>query len=140
MHKRTFHGLKRTFMHVSGLLPTYFDLKKSNYFTIWLFLNQNTMGEDQRHTETCVLGPETHVYACPRSSPPCFDKNKQMVYQIVFVKTCKEKTSYMHKRTFHGLKRTFMHVSGLLPTYFDLKKSNFFIIWLFLNQNTIRKT
>ena len=74
MHKRTFHGLKRTFMHVSGLLPTYFDLKKSNYFIIWLFLNQNTMGEDQRHTETCVLGPETHVYACPRSSPPCFDK------------------------------------------------------------------
>ena len=28
MHKRTFHGLKRTFIHVSGLPSTYFDFKK----------------------------------------------------------------------------------------------------------------
>ena len=27
MHKRAFQGLKRTFMHVSGLPPTYFDIK-----------------------------------------------------------------------------------------------------------------
>ena len=51
------------------------------------FLNQNMTGEDQRHTQTCVLGTETHVYACPSSSPSCFDKNNQMLYQMVFVKT-----------------------------------------------------
>ena len=27
MHKRAFQGLKRTFMHVSGLPPPYFDKK-----------------------------------------------------------------------------------------------------------------
>ena len=31
MHKRAFQALKRTFMHVSGLLPPYFDLKKLIY-------------------------------------------------------------------------------------------------------------
>ena len=28
MHERVFQGLKRTFMHVSGLPPPYFDKKK----------------------------------------------------------------------------------------------------------------
>ena len=32
MHKRAFEGLKRMFIHVSGLHPPYFDLKKTNYF------------------------------------------------------------------------------------------------------------
>ena len=31
MHKRAFQGLKRTFMHVSGLPPPYFD-NKTKYF------------------------------------------------------------------------------------------------------------
>ena len=30
MHKRALQALKRTFMHVSGLPPPYFDLKKKN--------------------------------------------------------------------------------------------------------------
>ena len=29
MHKRVFQALKLTFMHVSGLSPPYFDLKKA---------------------------------------------------------------------------------------------------------------
>ena len=29
MHKRAFQALKRTFIHVSGLPPTYFDFKKT---------------------------------------------------------------------------------------------------------------
>ena len=31
MHKRAFQDLKRTFMHVSGLAPPYFD-NKTKYF------------------------------------------------------------------------------------------------------------
>ena len=31
MHKRAFQALKRTFIYVSGLPPTYFD-NKTNYF------------------------------------------------------------------------------------------------------------
>ena len=47
MHKGAFQGLKRTFMHVSGLRPPYFD-KKSNTFYID-FLNQNMVSEDLRN-------------------------------------------------------------------------------------------
>ena len=36
MRKRMFQSLKRTFMQVSGLPPTYFDIK--TYFEIILYL------------------------------------------------------------------------------------------------------
>ena len=36
MHKRAFQGLKRTFMHVSGLPPPYFDNKTKYYSKFWL--------------------------------------------------------------------------------------------------------
>ena len=49
MHKRTFHGLKSTFMHVSGLLPTYFDLKKKQLFYNLAFLKSKYDEEDLRH-------------------------------------------------------------------------------------------
>ena len=48
MHKRAFQCLKRTFMHVSGLLPPYFDLKNQIFFKL-VFLNQNMVGEDLGH-------------------------------------------------------------------------------------------
>ena len=35
----------------------------------------------------------------------------------------------MHKRAFQGLKRTFMHVSGLPPPYFDNKTKYFIYKW-----------
>ena len=44
MRKRMFQSLKRTFMQVSGLPPTYFDVKthlKSNWF-----FYRNLVGED----------------------------------------------------------------------------------------------
>ena len=44
MHERAFQGLKRTFMHVSGLPPPYFD-NKTKYF-INLFYYQNMVGAD----------------------------------------------------------------------------------------------
>ena len=49
MHKRAFQGLKRTFMHVSGLPPPYFDLKKLNIL-VFGFFNQKMVGRP----ETCI--------------------------------------------------------------------------------------
>ena len=48
MYKRAFQGLKRTFIHASGLLPAYFDFKKPTYKIIGFF-NQIMIGEDLRH-------------------------------------------------------------------------------------------
>ena len=36
MHKRSFQALKRTFMHVSGLPPAYFDNKTKNFIKLVL--------------------------------------------------------------------------------------------------------
>ena len=47
MHKRAFQALKRTFMHVSGFPPEYFDNKTKNFIN-W-FYYQNMLGEDLRH-------------------------------------------------------------------------------------------
>ena len=47
MHKRAFQALKRMFMHFSGLPLPYFN-KKTNYFIIIFYFNQNIMGEDLR--------------------------------------------------------------------------------------------
>ena len=90
MHKRAFEDLKLTFMHVSGLLLSYFlfkDLKrtimhvssltspyfdkKSATFKIGCFYPKMAR-ENLRHPSTCVSGPETHVSACCRSSPTLF--------------------------------------------------------------------
>ena len=45
----------------------------------------------------------------------------------------------MHKRAFQALQRTFMHVSGLPPPYFDLKKL-IYIVYGFFNQKMVGKT
>ena len=47
MHKRAFQGLKRTFMHVSGLSQHILIIKLINKF-FW-FYYQNMLGEDLRH-------------------------------------------------------------------------------------------
>ena len=49
MHKRAFQALQRTFMHVSGLPPPYFYLKKIIYIVIGFFKSKNG-GEDLRHS------------------------------------------------------------------------------------------
>ena len=48
MHKRAFQGLKRTFMHVSGLPPPTFD-NETKYF-INLIYYQNMMREDLKQS------------------------------------------------------------------------------------------
>ena len=49
MHKRAFQAPKRTFMHVSGLPPTYFEKKKKQLLlNLVFFFNQNTVGKDLR--------------------------------------------------------------------------------------------
>ena len=50
MHKRAFQGLKRTFMHVSGLLD-HILLKKPIHYKL-VFLNQNMVEEDLR--QACI--------------------------------------------------------------------------------------
>ena len=75
MHKCAFQALKCTFMHNSGLPPPKFDLK-SNYFISW-FLNQNKVGEDLQHTETCVSGPESTLMDLSGFPLPFLDKNNQ---------------------------------------------------------------
>ena len=47
MYKRALQALKRTFMQVLGLPPSYFD-NKTNFITNFFF-NQNLVGEDLRH-------------------------------------------------------------------------------------------
>ena len=62
----------------------------------------------------CVSGPETHVYACLRSSPPYFDKKTKYFYKLVLLSEYGGgRPEDIIKRAFQGLKRTFMHVSGL---------------------------
>ena len=70
MHKRAFQALKRTFIHVSGLSPPFCDKKKPIYKVI--VFHQIMVWEDLRHAKMCVSGPETHFYACLRSSPTIF--------------------------------------------------------------------
>ena len=48
MHKRAFQALQCTFMHVSGIRPTFFDQKKTIYNLIGFF-NQNKLEGDLRH-------------------------------------------------------------------------------------------
>ena len=82
MHKRVFQALKRAFMHVSGLHPAYFD-KMNQKFYKRILLSKYGGGRP----ETCLngrSGPETHVYASLRSSPPNFDKNNQLLYNFFF--------------------------------------------------------
>ena len=72
MHKRAFQGVKRTFMHVSGLPPPYFD-KKTKYFIYW-FYYQNMLGEDlNMHKRAFQALKRTfmHVSGLP---PSYFDK------------------------------------------------------------------
>ena len=70
MHKHAFQALKRTFMHVSGLPPPFFD--KKTICKVIGFFYQIMVGEDMRNAKTSVSGPETHVYAYLRSSPTLF--------------------------------------------------------------------
>ena len=49
MHKRAFQGLKRTFMHVSGLPPPYFD-NKTKFIYKLVLLSKYGGGRP----ETCI--------------------------------------------------------------------------------------
>ena len=51
MYKRAFQGLKRKFIHVSGLLPAYFDLKKNQLIKKNFFFKSNY---GWGRPETCI--------------------------------------------------------------------------------------
>ena len=70
MHKRAFQGLKRMFMHVSGLPPPYFDNKNILYKQ---FYYQNMMGKTWDMHKRAFQGLKRmfmHVSGLP---PPYFD-------------------------------------------------------------------
>ena len=48
MHKSASQGLKRTFMHVSGLPQPYFDLKNKTIYKLIGFLSKNVGGRNAR--------------------------------------------------------------------------------------------
>ena len=80
MHFCAFQALKRTKMHVSGLSPPFFDLKKKTIFKLIGFIIKKYGWESLRHAFLYVIGPETHKNACPRSYPPYFgSKKKQFI-------------------------------------------------------------
>ena len=134
IYKRAFQGLKRTFMHVSGLPRPYFD-NKTNFIMYLVLLSKYGGGS-----------PETIINVRFRAwNPPLWMFQDfphhiliiKLIY-IVFgfiIKIWWGKSWNMHKRAFQGLKRTFMHVSGLPPTYFD-NKTNLWSIW-FYYQNMV---
>ena len=71
MQKRTFQGLKRTFLHVSGFPPPYFDSEKETEQFIDRFSSKYGGGRLE-HAKTSVSGPETHVNAYLMSSSTIF--------------------------------------------------------------------
>ena len=74
MYRRAFQALKRKFIHVSDL-PTPYFVKIKTIFKAIGFLSNYGVGRPVT-CKTCVSGPETHVYACLKSSPPYFDLKK----------------------------------------------------------------
>ena len=80
--------------------------------------------------KTCVSGPETHVYACLRSSPPYFDFKKQIISKVI---------DFLIKTWWRKTELTFMLVSNLHQPYSDEKKTNLIINW-FLIQTWWGKT
>ena len=82
-HKLAFQALKGTFMHVSSLTTSIIWWKTK--FFINSFLNQNMAGEDLRHAQTCVSGPETHFYTHVSGLPlPYFDLKNQFIKYLIF--------------------------------------------------------
>ena len=121
MHKHAFQGLKRTFLHVSGLPLPYFDNKTKNFIKFLVWLSKYGGGRP----ETCI-----NVRFRPWNARLCMSQifpHHILIIKLIYkvfgfiIKIWWGKTWDMHKRAFQGLKRTFMHVSGLPPPYFDNK-------------------
>ena len=125
MHKRAFQALKRTFMHVSGLPPPYFDNK--NQILCKLVLLSKYGGGSP---ETCinVRFRAWNVRLCMFQDFPRHILIVKLIYKVFgfIIKIWWGKSWNMHKRAFQGLKLTFTHVSGLHPPYFD-NKTKYFI-------------
>ena len=128
--------MKRTFMHVLGL-PRHIFIKKS-FYEVFGFFYQNMEGEDLRHAKTWVSGPQTHAYACLRSSPTIFwfKETKYYINCYFLIEIWLAKIWDKHKLMFQALKRTFMHVSCLPPSMI-WRKTKFFLNSFFLYQNMV---
>ena len=130
MHKRAFQGLKCTFMHVPGLLSAYFDLKNQKLYKLVLLSKYA-----RRRPETCI-NVRFRAWNARLSMSQVFPQHIliiKLIYKVFgfIIKICWGKTWDMHKRAFQGLKRTFIHVSGLPAAYFD-NKTNLKSFWFFI--------
>ena len=82
MHKRVFQGLKRTFMHVSGLPSPYFD-SKTNLKKNWFFSSNYGGGRP----DTCInvqfsAGNATFIHVSGLLLK-YFDFNKKPTFKII---------------------------------------------------------
>ena len=55
MHKRAFQGLKRTFMHVSGLPPSYFDNKTKKVFSFVIKIMAEYLAYSFQNARLCMF-------------------------------------------------------------------------------------
>ena len=84
MHKRAFQGLKRTFIHVSGLPPPYFENKKSFCRVIGFFF-KTWWGKTRDMHKRAFQGLKRtfiHVSGLP---PPYFENKKSFCRVIGFL-------------------------------------------------------
>ena len=82
-NESAFQGMKRTFMHVSGLPPPFFD-NKTNYF-IKRFIIKIWWGKTWDMHERAFQGLKRtfiHVSGLP---PPYFDSKNQILFKLVLI-------------------------------------------------------
>ena len=133
MQKRVFQGLKRTFMHVSGLPPPKLDKKKTIFMVIG-FLIKTGWGNTWDMHKTCVSRPETLVHACIRSYPTLVWLRKTITLLNFFflIETSWRKIWDMQNVRFRAW-NAHLCMSQVFPTIFWFKKAKLYNL-VFLNQ------
>ena len=76
MHKRAFQGLERTFMHVSGLPPPYFDNK--TFYKVFSFIIKLWKGETWNMHKRAFQGLKRSLMHVSGISPPYFDNKTNL--------------------------------------------------------------
>ena len=85
MHKRAFQGLKRTFMHVSGLLD-HILLKKPNTLKIGFFKSKYGGGRPETSMHKRAFQALKRTLMKVSDLPPSyFDFKKLIIYKLVFL-------------------------------------------------------
>ena len=119
MHKRAFQGLKRTFLHVSGL-PRHILI--NNHFMKYLVFFLSKYGGGRSDTCINVRFRAWNASLCMSQFLTNQISFKNIIKYLVYLNQNMVKEDLRHaKSAFQDLKLTFMHVSELPPPNFDLK-------------------